>query len=392
MIELLTALFALSVVLLTLGPMVYSVMNSASRSKETAIELGFASKNRSHKEIFYMAEAGLQDARSRLQTGASGFPIQDTMPSNPSWMAFIGEAAKAIEKGYQSHNPNHSRYERLNSTLEYMVTVTHKLDGSGRVLKWGDNNNDGRPEENTTVGESIYVITSQGYGSNGDTKSLRLEAAKLPPVKAAAAFYAKGEATLQGYSTYVHGVDSCGSHPVPGVLSMEGVRLNGVPAITGSPSPIVEYSPVNIDMQYLVNQFKRRANYQYHVNSATLPGMDWGSPIPGATQRDSSDCSLRNIVYFNTNGTYVRLSGGSHGCGTLLVEGDLCVHGAFQWYGVILVTGSIIFSGGSEKNVTGAIMAGGMVSADLMGGGANIIFCSRAVQDQTIYLPLVTLR
>ena len=392
LIELLIALFALSVVLLTLGPMVYSVMNSASRSKETAIEVGFASKSRSHKEIFYMAEAGLQDARSRLQTGASGFPIQDTMPSNPSWMAFIGEAAKAIEKGYQSHNPNHSRYERLNSTLEYMVTVTHKLDGSGRVLKWGDNNNDGRPEENTTVGESIYVITSQGYGSNGDTKSLRIEAAKLPPVKAAAAFYAKGEAILQGNSTYVHGVDSCGSYPVPGVLSMEGVRLNGVPAITGSPSPIVEYSPVNIDMQYLVNQFKRRANYQYHVNSATLPGMDWGSPIPGATQRDPSDCSLRNIVYFNTNGTYVRLSGGSHGCGTLLVEGDLCVYGAFQWYGVILVTGSIIFSGGSGKNVTGAIMAGGMVSADLMGGGANIIFCSRAVQDQTIYLPLVTLR
>ncbi|HXZ36371.1 MAG TPA: prepilin-type N-terminal cleavage/methylation domain-containing protein, partial [Thermodesulfobacteriota bacterium] len=83
LIELLIALFALSVVLLTLGPMVYSVMNSASRSKETAIEVGFASKSRSHKEIFYMAEAGLQDARSRLQTGASGFPIQDTMPSNP---------------------------------------------------------------------------------------------------------------------------------------------------------------------------------------------------------------------------------------------------------------------------------------------------------------------
>jgi hypothetical protein len=391
-VELLAALFSLSVALLTFGPMVYSVMNSAWRSKETAIELGFATKNRSAKEIFYLAEAGLQDARSRLQTGASGSPIHDSNPSNPGWMAFIGPAAKTIEKGYQSHNRNHFRYERLNPALEYVVTMNHKIDGSGRVVKWGNNKNDCRPEENTTMGENIYVIISHGYSSNGASKSLRIEAAKLPPIKAAAALYTKGDATLQGSSTLVQGLDPCGAHPVPGVLSMGGVKLNGVPAITGSPSPIVEHSPVNIDVQYLVNQFKRRANYQYHVNSATLPGMDWGSPIPGDSQHEASDCSLRNIVYFNTNGTYVRLSGGSHGCGTLLVEGDLSVYGGFQWYGVILVTGSIIFTGGSGKNVTGAIMAGGMVSADLTGGGANIIFCSRAVYDQTIHLPLVTLR
>ncbi len=392
LVELLTAFFALSVVLLTFGPMVYSIMNSALRGKETAIELGFASQNRSHKETLYVAEAGLQEARSRLQTGASGSPIHDSNPSNPGWMAFIGSAARTIEKGYQPHNSNHFRYERLNPTLEYVVTVNHKIDGSGKILKWGDKNNDGRPEENTAVGESIYVITSQGYSSNGASKSLCVEAAKLPPMKAAAALYTKADATLQGASTYVQGLDPCGAHPVPGVLSMEGVRLNGFPAITGSPSPTVEHSPVNIDVQYLVNQFKRRANYQYHVDSATLPGMDWGSPIPGATQGEPSDCSFRNIVYFNTNSTYVRLSGGSHGCGTLVVEGDLSIYGGFQWYGVILVTGSIVFTGGSGKNVTGAIMAGGMVSADPMGGGTNINFCSRAVHDQTIYLPLVTLR
>jgi prepilin-type N-terminal cleavage/methylation domain-containing protein len=392
LIELLTALFVLSVALLAFGSMVYSVMNSASRSKERAIELRFASNERPSKAIFQVAEAGLQEARSRLQTGANGSPLHDSMPSNPSWMAFIGEAAKAIEKGYQSHNPNHSRYERLNSTLEYVVTVTHKLDGSGKVLKWGDRNNDGRPEENTTVGESVYVITSQGYSRSGASQSLRIEAAKLPPIQAAAALYTKEEATLQGSSTYVQGLDPCGAHPVPGVLSMEGVRLNGVPTITGSPSAIVEFSPLNIDLQYLLNQFKRRANHQYNVNSVTLPGMDWGSPVPGATQRAPSDCSLRNIVYFNTNDTYVRLSGGSQGCGTLLVEGDLSVHGGFQWYGIILVTGSITFTGGGEKKVSGAVMAGGMVSAGLMGGDANIVFCRRAVRDQTSYLPLVTLR
>jgi hypothetical protein len=149
---------------------------------------------------------------------------------------------------------------------------------------------------------------------------------------------------------------------------------------------------MNVDVEYLVNQFKNRANYQYDVNSATITGMTWGTPTPGATQQDASSCSSRNIVHFNTNGTYVKLSGGTQGCGILVIEGDLDVHGAFQWYGVVLVTGSIIFSGGGGKNVTGSMMAGGTVSADLVAGDANIIFCSHAVNFQTQYLPLVTLR
>jgi prepilin-type N-terminal cleavage/methylation domain-containing protein len=135
LLELLTALFALSMVLLTFGPMVYSLMNSASRSKETAMEVEFAAKNRSHKEIYYVAEAGLQDARSRLQNGANGSAIHDSNPSNPGWMSFIGSAARTVEKGYQNHNRNHFRYDRLNPTLEYVVTMNHKIDGSGKVLK-----------------------------------------------------------------------------------------------------------------------------------------------------------------------------------------------------------------------------------------------------------------
>jgi hypothetical protein len=31
------------------------------------------------------------------------------------------------------------------------------------------------------------------------------------------------------------------------------------------------------------------------------------------------------------------------------VEGDLSVNGGFQWYGVVVVTGSITFLGGEER-------------------------------------------
>ncbi len=167
------------------------------------------------------------------------------------------------------------------------------------------------------------------------------------------------------------------------------------PIITGSSraaAAIVEHSPKNIDVQALIIQFRGKANYNYNVNSATLNGMDWGTPNPGATRQEASSCNASNVVYFNTNNTYVKIAGQSHGCGILLVEGDLAIQGGFQWYGVILATGSITFTGGGGKNVTGAMMAGATVSADLVGGDSAIVYCSRAISDQTDSLPLITLR
>jgi hypothetical protein len=175
---------------------------------------------------------------------------------------------------------------------------------------------------------------------------------------------------------------------------MATVGQNGHPTINGNPAAIIEHSDMNIDVREMIKGFKAKANpsYSYNVNSATLTGMHWGNPTPGSTQQCASSCSEHNIVYFNTNNTYVKLTGQSSGCGILMVEGDLQVHGGFQWYGVILVTGSIIFTGGGGKNVTGAILAGATASADLVGGDANIVYCSEAIKNQTNYMPLVTLR
>jgi len=173
---------------------------------------------------------------------------------------------------------------------------------------------------------------------------------------------------------------------------MATVQQNGNPEITGSPVPMVQNSPMDIDVQSMVNNLKKYQNYSYDVTSASFSGMNWGSPNPGATQQSPSSCSANNVVYFNTHDTYVRLQGGSSGCGLLLVDGDLAVHGGFEWYGVILTTGSVTFTGGGGKNVTGAILAGGTAAVDLVGGDANIIYCSTAIKEPTDNLPLVTLR
>ncbi len=377
--------------------LVLTVLGTAAMMS-TATELKIASNDRSSKQVFYLAEAGLEDARSRMQLGASASPISDNHPTNSSWTAFVGSLSKSVWKGYQSENSNHSRFSQLDPSLNYVVTITHKTDASGNILYWGDSNTDGRYEENTTTGRNIYVITSEGYTTDGAAKPVRIEATRVPPVTAPAALYTKANTTIQGTSTYVlgadpYGSDPCGGSGVPGIITRATVNQNGNPHITGNnPSAIVENSDKDIDIQGMIDGFKGAANYSYNASGQTLTGMNWGIPAPGATLQDPTSCSEHNIVHFNTNGTFVRIRGGSAGCGILLVEGDLVVEGGFQWYGVILATGTITFTGGGGKNVTGGILAGGSVSADLVGGDANIVYCGQAIDNQTNHRPLLVLR
>ena len=331
-------LFVLILTILSIGAMM-----------TTATELKIAANDRSSKQVFYIAETGTEDGRSRLQSSASAFPINGNSPTNPNWTAFIGTETRATQKGYQSSNSNHVRYDQLNSSLDYVVTIAHKLNSSGNILKWGDSNGDGILEENTTVGQIIYVINSEGYTANGASKAVKIEAVKAPPIPSYAALYTKEATTIQGTSALVSGMDHCGTANVPGVLTMATISTNGHPTIEGSPTTFVEHSSTNVNVQKLIDDFKSRANYTYDVNSATLTGMAWGTPTPGATPQDASSCKNKNVVYFNTHSTYVTLTGGSSGCGVLLVEGDLAVHGGFKWYGVVLVTGSITFLGGERR-------------------------------------------
>lgn len=353
----------------------------------TTMELKIASNDRSAKRVFYLAEAGIEDARSRMQVGASPSPIYDTQPTNANWTCFIGPDVKCQSKGYSASNANHIRYPSLNSSMNYVITIRHKLDPSGNILKMGDSNGDGIPEENITKGENIYIITSEGYSSDGASKPVRAEVSPVPKLTAPAALYTKANTTIQGNSTYVIGLDKCGSESLPGIISMSTVTQNGLPHIDGSP-PIQDNSGQNVNIQYMIDQFKGNSNYSYDVNSAVWTGLNWGSPVPGGTPQDATNCDDHNVVHINTNSTYVKFMGGTTGCGLLLVEGDLNVIGGFQWYGLILVTGSVIFSGGGEKNVTGAMLAGGAVSADLVSGDANLLYCSEAISKQTSYLPL----
>ncbi|GIX47671.1 MAG: hypothetical protein KatS3mg131_1882 [Candidatus Tectimicrobiota bacterium] len=147
----------------------------------------------------------------------------------------------------------------------------------------------------------------------------------------------------------------------------------------------------------LVAAFRRFATFSYTVSNATHtattspgPGDGWGRPTLGATATDPSTCTAYNIVHYDTQGTMVTLSEGVSGCGILLVEGNLQISGAFTWYGLVLVTGSVAFTAGEieAKQIRGAVLAAGTIPNSI-GLNAHLIYCSSAVDTRN--LPLRTL-
>lgn len=76
------------------------------------------------------------------------------------------------------------------------------------------------------------------------------------------------------------------------------------------------------------------------------------------------------------------LSGGSTGCGVLVVDGNLELSGNFDFVGVIYVAGSVTFKGGGGKyNLRGALLTPGNISGTdgSVGGGVSLQYSSQAV-------------
>ena len=355
---------------------------SAIASQSITSDLKVAGTDRYMKQAFSIAESGTEEARARLSP-VSTAPIPDGIPASTTWEAYIGTQSRCEQLGFQSGNSNHALYNSV-SGLNYTVKITHKVNATGQVLRWGDTNEDGKYEENTTKGEPIYVITSIGRNS-GAAKSVRIEAARIPPITSISALYTKSNLVIKGSSTYISGNE--GTETGPGVISKGSITENGSPTVLGDP-PTVSNCPKDIDVGYMIDANKAKANYSLN-STGTMTGMNWGTPTAGATPQAPLACAADNVVYINGN---VKLSGGTMGCGMLMVDGNLEINGGFQWYGPILVRGSLSYTGGGEKNVTGGILAGGTGSVDDIGGNAVILHSNSALHQVIGKMPLTVLR
>lgn len=355
---------------------------SAIASQSITSDLKVAGTDRSMKQAFSIAESGTEEARARMSPVSTAL-ITDNSPSSTTWEAYIGTPSRCQQMGYDSSNGNHFLYASV-SGLNYAVKIAHKVNATGQVLRWGDTNEDGKYEESTTTGEPIYVITSIGRNS-GAAKSVRIEAARTPPITSISALYTKSNLVIKGSSTYISGNE--GTETGPGVISKGSITENASPTILGSPATEPN-STKDIDVGAMIDANKTRANFSLN-SPGTMTGMNWGTPTAGATPQSPLACGADNVVYINGN---VKLAGGTTGCGMLMVDGNLELNGGFQWYGPILVRGSLSFTGGGEKNVTGGILAGGTGSVDDIGGNAVILHSNSALHQVIGKMPLTVLR
>lgn len=341
----------------------------------TNFEMLISGNKRISSKAFYVAEAGINEFMGRFRTGATG-EISDNSPTSSNWRLFLAiNTERSAGIGYSSGTAGHNFLQSLQNELDFAVEVRHKLDASNNVV--------------VAAGFPVYIVTSHGYTAEGGNKVIEVEIIKSPYVAPPAALYSKSPVNLQGTSTYISGIDKC---PVDGVPNNKAGIITTTPTITQSGNPTVEGdpprvtdSPINLPINDMVTYLKNDADFTYeYTTNQTLTGLsnDWGTPTGTGTTEPLSYDGPMNVVYFNMDGNKtLTLTGGSHGAGILLVNGNLELRGGFTWYGVIIVTGALDYTGGGQKNVTGGIMSGETTTVQLdVGGNAGIVSCSNAMK------------
>lgn len=386
----------------------------------TNTELKISSNFKADTVAFYAAVGGLEEVKDRLRgkAGTPDFAGDPDIPPDPLWSAYVFTASSPwIPTDDPNYNANlqnnvptgilyHSKVFTANSTapgMSYLVGIRHKReydaeqaghssttphyfdnDGwmgfhsmlfPGRVIYYGygdplSPSNAGQFTTATAVSSYKPVDIISAYGFNGQTtKMLQVEVAKNPGPGITATVYAKGDVTGNGSSLVVDGTDNCGAlASLPPVYTMDPsvTNLAGSPTLGGSPpAPVTGTS--EIDIVSYINEMK---GGDTTILTSDQNGVNYGSPTDFT------------IIYSNTSNPYnvggLKLSNVT-GYGVLLVEGDLTLGGGFNWNGLILVSGVLVFNGGgSGINIKGAVLANQTVDIN---GGVVILYDSCMIAD-----------
>jgi hypothetical protein len=326
-------------------------------------------------QAFYVAEAGINEFMGRFRHGARN-EIEDALPLSPNWRLFLAvDKNKAKMIGYFS---NDHFVQSLQSQLDFRVEATHKVDSENRVIFHGRS--------------PIYIVRSYGFTVEGTKKVIEVELKKVPGIDPPGAVYSEGPIIVRGTAIYIQGGNLCKSGYKLGLvttnkagiitslsdLPKDPISSYGDPTIEGNPPK--RYNSPYSNLRVLADYLKTYANFKYDYNhSEILMGRsdEWGTPLPSNRSTPIAYDGPMNVVYFNMHENTLTLSGESHGAGILLVDGNLELHGGFTWYGIIIVIGTLNYTGGGRNNITGGILCTGTVTIAVEDVG--IIYCSDVV-------------
>jgi len=298
-------------------------------------EINLAGNQLLSKQAFYNAESGLDLWKYDLAKGNT----VDNSPTDVSWTlekTYTDNGIKAVATG--SH-------------------VTEVVSGVTQVKKIN--------------GKPVYRVISHGYSQ----ESHRITEAVFafnPNLEPPSALYTHTDPLINSAKAEVSGLDICGSDSKPGIITTQSLITIKNGTVEGFPANTETNSSLNINIPQFVDSIKNYATASY--TGGTMSNGSWGETTSDTPVMPKDPNLPPQVVYFDGN-TKLTTSGGT---GILLVKGDLELSGGFSWYGIVVATGSLKFTGNGGMNITGGVMSGSDATIDdtIINGGVKINMCS----------------
>lgn len=269
----------------------------------------------------------------------------------------------------------------------------------------------------SSVYTPVYQLTSMSLTPTNSTRMVQMEVALDPPLQTRGAVDSQDHVTLNGSLT-VNGYDYCQCNCVTDKKGNTTCTNRNTGAactaansnyaiyasntvdnpnssetfLSGQTPPVVQNQPWPYDLNSLVQQYATAPGtvnvtsspYSWNCNSGcgTKPNANFGVPPAFPPNPPGNPTGMTSQVTYIPGD--VSLTAGATGAGILIVNGNLDIHGGFNYYGLVIVTGVISFTGGGSQgvNIYGGIIAGQQSLVDNVLGGSAVINFDRCALPQ----------
>jgi hypothetical protein len=379
----------------------------------TSVDVRIAGNYRTHAQVLFLAEAGLEAGREALRAGALT-PRLITAAGTDLVIATTRDLNALLATDDQPLLPSAIANRTAGQTL---ADATGTVVGTYHVWL---RNDDGEGEATPADLDDVVKLVSIGRIGNA-TKTLEMTIRRdgFPGLPSALTLDGGIDTFNKASSNnfHVHGYDYGGSsdgHAI-GVISAAD-QASAYSELSNSPDRTAKYLGTGGtgDVADVSGQLDPRL--------ATVTGLEGFAdmfqavatqayyPAYNATQSLGSigGPGHYEITYVHGDASF---SGNNTGYGTLVVRGNLTMSGNTSWNGLILIIGqgNLTFSGGGNGGIRGGILVAktrdtatrsateplgdllalrGNVSADLNGGGSNgIEYDTSAISASNLTLP-----
>ncbi len=344
----------------------------------TFTEIKLSSNYKTGTQAFYAAQAGTEEARTRLR-GSSSDPNYAGDPAanpDPTWSAYILTSSSWQTSDdpdyvdtYTNYIPttsSHTNTTVATNTLQttpdisYWVKIRHKREadlfpteqytdngsGTNDIIYYGYATPASTTLEqftttnaNPTTGSPVEIITS--YGSSGTSSDIiEIQTRKYypgPPIPAAV--YGDKEVHLHGSDVNIIGDDACSSGSVPAVTYVGGVKLHDIYTLTSDAGETTQITA--LDLATHIDELES-------IATVTLTGNQTNYTVGSSSNYEVVFCDA-GIGELELNNVT--------GYGILAVRGKIKFKNNTNWNGLIIASGEIKFEGDTIGTINGAILS-----------------------------------